>query len=305
MISYIYKEKEEEKKSVGLSIAIKLFFFFGFLYLINSKPYKKIYVTLTSWKGRINYIYQNLERLLNNSIKPKKLILNLSIEEFPKKNLELPFEILNLLKKYNNFEIFWVKKNNNIFKKLIPTLNRFKTDIIIAVDDDILYPKNLFEKMLKCYKKLGKNNPVSFGPECSDWNISGKIINSHYGGGSIVSYKYFNNKINEIYQYTTEDRINKGIKCPDDALYTYAALLNGYKYMRCKDYYVTHYSEISLHLRKPFSEGKNKNYSKLSDQYHTIITEYIEKKYNVSIEQLIEKAQTFYLTNKQKHSNYN
>ena len=60
--------------------------------------------------------------------------------------------------------------------------------------------------------------------------------------------------------------------------------------MRCKDYYVTHYSQISLHLKKPFSEGKNKNYSKLSDQYHTIITEYIEKKYNVSIEQLIEKA---------------
>jgi hypothetical protein len=116
---------------------------------------------------------------------------------------------------------------------------------------------------------------------------------------------YFNNKINEIYKYTTEDRINKGIKCPDDVLYTYAALLNGYKYIRCKDYYVTHYSQISLPLRKPFSDVKNKNYSILSEHYHTIITEYIENKYNVSIGQLIEKAQSFYLTNKQKHSNCN
>jgi hypothetical protein len=74
---------------------------------------------------------------LNNTIKAKKVILNLAQEEFPSKNLELPKEILALLKKYNNFEIFWVKENNNVFKKLIPTLNRFKKDLIISLDDDI------------------------------------------------------------------------------------------------------------------------------------------------------------------------
>jgi hypothetical protein len=286
MIPYNFREKKE---SLFIKCKITMIFIIFLLCIISFYQNENIYITLTSWKGRINYIHNNLERLLNNTIKPKKLILNLSIEEFPKKNLELPIEILNLLKKYNNFEIFWVKKNNNVFKKLIPTLNRFKKDLIISVDDDIFYPNDLIKNMLKCYKKLGRNNPVSFGQKGTDWKINGKIINSHFGGGSIVSYKYFNNKINEIYKYTTEDRINKGIKCFDDVLYTYASLLNGYKYIRCKDYYVKHYSKINPHLRRPFFDIRNKQHNILSYQYHKIIKNYIKNKYNISVEQLIEK----------------
>ena len=187
MLFFIYSNIFKFKNIIFIIIILV------FIILNNNSYYHyKLIVTLTSWKGRINFIHKNLEKLLNNTIKPKKLILNLSREEFPKKNLELPIEILNLLERYNNFEIFWIDKNNNVFKKLIPTLNRFKRDIIITVDDDILYPNDLFENMLKCYKKLGGNNPVSFGTRSSDWNINGKIIHSHYGGGSIVSYKYFN-----------------------------------------------------------------------------------------------------------------
>ena len=59
------------------------------------------------------------------------------------------------------------------------------------MDDDILYPKDLFEKMLKCYKKMGGKNPISFGKKSSDWHINGITINSHYGAGSVTKYKYF------------------------------------------------------------------------------------------------------------------
>ena len=173
---------------------------------------------------------------------------------------------------------------------MIPTLNRFKKDLIITVDDDIFYPNDLIQKMMECYKKLGGNNPVSFGMKTSDWIINGKIIHTHYGRGSVVSYKYFNNKINEIYHYTTEDRINEGIKCPDDMLYTYASLLNGYKYIRCKEYNVKHSQKNSLYQKRPFSEIHNKNFLKLEKQYDKIIREYILNKYNISIEQLIEKS---------------
>ena len=166
------------------------------IFLFTSKNlyyHEKLYISLTSWKGRINLIHKNLEILLNNTNKPKKLILNLAIEEFPNKKSELPEEILNLIKSYRNFEIFWVKNNNNVFKKLIPTINRFKKDLILVVDDDITYPYDCIEKMIKCYYKLGGNNPVSFGTNSSDWNITGKIIGSHFGGGSLVKYKFFNN----------------------------------------------------------------------------------------------------------------
>ena len=200
-----FKEKYFFLSKIIIILNVSLIFF---IKINKLNYYNKFYVTLTSWKGRIKYIHKNLERLLNNTIKPQKLILNLSTEEFPQKNLELPPEIINLQKKFNFFEIFWVKENNNVFKKLIPTLNRFKRDLIISLDDDILYPNNLFEKMLNCYKKYGGNNPMSFSYG-GNWKINGKIIHSHYGAGSIVSYKYFNNKINIIYKYTTKERLKK------------------------------------------------------------------------------------------------
>lgn len=74
-----------------------------------------IIVTLTSWKMRIKFIAKNIEIILNNTIKPKKVILNLSVEEFPKKTSELPKNLLYLLSKYDNFEIFWVQQNNIFF----------------------------------------------------------------------------------------------------------------------------------------------------------------------------------------------
>ena len=276
--------------SIKLKVILLFYFFTFFAYIINNYHQEKIYITLTSWKGRISFIHKNLELLLNNAIKPNKVILNLSIEEFPKKYLELPKTILSLLKKYNNFEIFWVKINNNVFKKLIPTLNRFKKDLIITVDDDILYPNDFIENMLKCYYQLGGKNPVSFGTRTSDWNIKGKIIHSHYGGGSIVKYKYFNNKINEIYKNTTIDRINKGIKCPDDLLYTYAALLNGYRYIRCKNYSIKLNIHIPYNKTKSFSENNSKNMKKLLEEYHNIIERFIKNKYNITINNLIEKS---------------
>lgn len=265
-------------------------FYIFYKILLLSNYYEKVFITLTSWKERINDIHKTLENLLNNTIKPKKLILNLSLEEFPNKKLDLPKNILDLLNKYYNFEIFWVKKNNNVFKKLIPTLNRIKNDLIITVDDDVLYPKDVIEKMVNCYKKLGGNNPVSFGNKNTDWIINGKIIGSHFGPGTILKYKFFNNKINEIYKYTTEDRINNGIKCPDDALYTFSALLNGYKYLRCQEYSVVPFYINSPKLKKPFSENYNKKISFLSEEYKQVIQKYIINKYNTTIEYLVEKA---------------
>ena len=290
LINYYIKLKKLKKCLIFLILITFLFF---------SKKVKlneKFYITLTSWKGRINFIHKNIENLLNNTIKAKKVILNLAQEEFPSKNLELPKEILSLLKKYNNFEIFWVKENNNVFKKLIPTLNRFKKDIIISLDDDIFYPNNTIENMLKCYNKSGKKNPISFGTKYSDWNINGKVINAHFGAGSLVKYEFFNNKINEIYLNTTVDRIKKGIKCADDALYTYAALVNGYKYIRCKDYCIDLNLYIKPSLKAAFSENNSRNFSILLKDYHNIIRKYIMNKYNITIVNLIKKIEKNELT---------
>jgi hypothetical protein len=240
---------------------------------------------MTSWKKRINKAHKSIEILINNSYKPDKVILNLAIEEFPKKNLELPKSILKLLKS-ENFEIFWVTKNNNVFKKLIPTINRYKNDLIITIDDDFIYPFDLIENILKNYIKYGNNRPMSFGSKYSDWIINKKRIYSHYGPCSIVKYNFFNEKLIEIYKETTEPLIEKNIKCFDDILYTYAAMANGFHYLRIKNYSVRKYKGNVL-SDNGFSENFSKKINTQMLKYHNLLRKYIKEKYKLELNNLI------------------
>ena len=255
--------------------------------LINLK--EKVIVSLTSWKKRINNAHKSIEILINNTYKPDKIILNLAVEEFPKKNLELPKSILRLLN-FNNFEIFWVYKNNNVFKKLIPTINRFKTDLIITIDDDVIYPFDLIENVIKNFIKFGSNKPMSFGNKFSDWIINNTRINSHFGPCTIVKYEFFQEKLNEMYKETTEELINQNIKCFDDLLYTYAALLNGFQYLRIKNYSIKNYQINSNFQNFDFSEKYSINIKNQMDDYHNLLRNYIFDKYNVTIDTLIKRS---------------
>ena len=249
---------------------------------------EKVIVSMTSWKKRINNAHYPIEILINNTYKPDKIILNLAIEEFPQKNLELPKSILRLFK-FNNFEIFWVYKNNNVFKKLIPTINRFKKDLIITIDDDVIYPYDLIENIIKNFIKFGSNKPMSFGNKYSDWIINETRINSHYGPCTIVKYEFFQEKLNEMYKETTEELINKNIKCFDDVLYTYAALINGFQYLRIKNYSIMNYKYNSNFQKYDFSEKYSKEILSQMEDYHILLRKYIFEKYNVTIDNLLKK----------------
>lgn len=249
---------------------------------------EKVIVSMTSWKKRINNAHKPIEILINNTYKPDKIILNLAIEEFPKKDLELPKSILRLFK-FNNFEIFWVYKNNNVFKKLIPTINRFKNDLIITIDDDIIYPFDLIENILKNFIKFGSNKPMSFGNKYSDWIINKTRINSHFGACSIVKYEFFNEKLNEMYKETTEELVNENIKCFDDVLYTYASLINNFKYLRIKNYSIYKYVVNSKFQNYSFSEKYSDKILSQYKDYHKILRNYIFEKYNITIDNLLKK----------------
>lgn len=54
--------------------------------------------------------------------------------------LSTSWKSFKFIKKYLFFEIYLVKENTSVFKKLMPSLHRFKEDLIITVDDDVLYP---------------------------------------------------------------------------------------------------------------------------------------------------------------------
>ena len=49
-----------------------------------------IVVTMTSWKKRIDYVSISILSLLKQTVKPRSIELNLSEEEFPNKENDLP-----------------------------------------------------------------------------------------------------------------------------------------------------------------------------------------------------------------------
>lgn len=156
---------------------------------------KDYIVSMTSWKGRIKDAGSSIFSLLTQTIKPKKIILNLSAAEFSSMDA-LPTDIRLLSKSYFPFfEINWISgKNTKAFKKVIPTIQRYKHNdyAILAGDDDMLYLPNYAEFMLSLLEAYPRNY---FTP--GTW---GRHV---HGYAMIYSTKWFTDDL--LYSLTSAD----------------------------------------------------------------------------------------------------
>lgn len=118
--------------------------------ITSSKRKPLLIVSLTSYPARINTIHFTLHTLLNQSLKPDKLILWLAKEQFPRIEKDVPRKVRRL-KKYG-LSIEWCSDIRS-YKKLIPTLKEYPNDIIVTADDDIYYPNNWLELLYNAYLK--------------------------------------------------------------------------------------------------------------------------------------------------------
>ena len=109
---------------------------------------EKLIVSLTTYPQRIVDIDVVIFSLINQSIKPDKIILWLAYEEFPNLERDIPNHVLNL-KKFG-LEIEFCH-NIYSYKKLIYALEKYPNDLIVTADDDIYYPYNWLEKLYKSY----------------------------------------------------------------------------------------------------------------------------------------------------------
>lgn len=110
---------------------------------------REVIVSLTSYGRRIYQVYLVIESLLEQTLKPNRIILWLDTEEF-KTMEDLPLNLLHLCKRGLQIEFC---ENLRSYKKLIPTLRKYEQAIIITTDDDILYPEDFVERLIKAYKK--------------------------------------------------------------------------------------------------------------------------------------------------------
>lgn len=192
---------------------------------------EKIIITLTSWKGRIDVVYETIHTLLNQTLNADVIYLNLSSAEFVNKENDLP-KNLTYLNNDNKIIINWVDgEDTKTMKKVFPILQYINdNDMIIMVDDDILYPSNFIESLVKSYRN--HRCPITGSPIRND-------IGFYYncGMGSIITKKmligwesFCTNEVIHTYQ--------------DDRVYTYILLKNGYLYKYTpEDGIVTLYDE--------------------------------------------------------------
>ena len=83
---------------------------------------KDVIISLTSFPQRMDELHYTLYSLLNQTIKPYKIILWLGREQFPNLNKDVPEKILHL--QQNGSTIGWTK-NLYSYTKLIPALKKY------------------------------------------------------------------------------------------------------------------------------------------------------------------------------------
>lgn len=117
---------------------------------------EKAIISLTSWKARINTVGKTLYSLLK-MCPGFHIVLVLSEEEFPKKEEELPEELM-LFVDNDLIEILWVYKNYKAFKKVLFTMDKYRDVPIISADDDCIYIINYAQELYDIWL----NNKDSF-----------------------------------------------------------------------------------------------------------------------------------------------
>ncbi len=111
----------------------------------------KTVVSITSYPPRINIVPQTIQSVLGQKPAPDLVVLYLSEDQFPDK--KIPAELTAMVKANKSFQIRWTKKDTRSYKKLIPALHDFPDDLIVVVDDDVMYPDGWFARLIAAHKK--------------------------------------------------------------------------------------------------------------------------------------------------------
>lgn len=187
-----------------------------------------IVVSLTSWVKRIDNVKLVVESIMNNTVQPDKVYLNLSKTEF--QDIKLPQDLINYFNRDKRLIINWVDgPNTKTMKKIFPILKYLKDDdIIIDADDDILFPKDLIESRINdfndCEKKfcITSNNHTSVG-----FDGKMKVVSAM----SLFQKKMFKNWNKFVTSKILETN-------NDDRTYLHLLWLNGYYNKGCSKWTV-------------------------------------------------------------------
>ena len=215
-----------------------------------------IIVTMTSWVKRIENVKSVVESIMNNTVKPDRVYLNLSKTEFDSERVELPKDLVDYFNSDERLVINWVEgENTKTMKKVFPILKKLNDDdIIITADDDILFPKDLIESRIKDFNNFGKKYSIT----------SNKNSIGIFNGMNVASaVSLYTKRMLKNWEKYVDDDIIKTYN--DDRTYVYILWLNGFLNKSCTKYDVKellkNYSlslvETSMSANKSIIVAKN------------------------------------------------
>ena len=105
---------------------------------------------MTTWKKRIFNIPIVLRSILKQTKLPDKIVINLAKDEFA--NLDdIPSPVKEFIENHL-IELNIVDENTKVYKKIIPTMLKYKNDLVLSIDDDFIYPPNMINDFYETYK---------------------------------------------------------------------------------------------------------------------------------------------------------
>lgn len=142
------REVHEKHKRVSNRITYLEKLLYGPEMALNEeKRNPQIIISLTSFPQRAIYVPIVVERMLMQTMKPDRIVLWLSKEQFPNREGDLPETVLEL-QKYG-VEIKWCDGDMKAYKKILPALKEYPDDLIIIIDDDLIYDLDFVERLYK------------------------------------------------------------------------------------------------------------------------------------------------------------
>lgn len=112
----------------------------------------QVIVSMTSFPAAIMYAAKAVKSILDGSVLPDKVVLYLTFSQFGDDGV--PQELLSLAENNPVFEIRNYDLDIRSYRKLIPALHDFPDAIIVTVDDDVRYHRNMLRDLLRLHEEV-------------------------------------------------------------------------------------------------------------------------------------------------------
>jgi hypothetical protein len=113
---------------------------------------QQVVVSMTSFPEAIPYAVQAIRSILKGAVLPDKLILYLTFSQFADNSV--PESLRTLSAENPVFEVRNYDRDIRSYRKLIPALMDFPEAVIVTVDDDVAYHRNMLRDLLNLHAQL-------------------------------------------------------------------------------------------------------------------------------------------------------